>query len=97
MGHVSLEVSIDAADGLWFDAVLVKSTGCNQRVVQRVRTSASAVVPLARWNSQSARIVGLETGVFERAGAIKVTRWNAVLSILDAAYPDTRSAIELYT
>lgn len=53
-------------------------------------------VDINQWSSRSARIVGVETGVFERAGAIKVTRWNAVLSILHAAYPDTRRAIELY-
>lgn len=52
--------------------------------------------PVANWSKQAARIVGIETSVFTRTGAIKATRWNAVMSVLHAAYPELRRTIEMY-
>lgn len=52
--------------------------------------------PVWTWSKNSARIVGIETGVFTGAGAIKATRWSAVTSVLHGAFPDLRRAIEMY-
>lgn len=51
--------------------------------------------PPERWNRQEARIVGIETGVFEgQTPAIKVTRWRAALSLLYSAFPMLQPSIE---
>ena len=52
--------------------------------------------PTSEWNVDGARIVGVQTGVYESAGAIKATRWHSVAILLYAAYPDLRSTINLY-
>lgn len=90
--HEGNMTSFRTRSGHWADMPrdLAGVSGCSVWMIGDLN------LDITQWNSQSARIVGLETGVFERAGAIKVTRWNAVLSILHAAYPDTRRAIELY-
>jgi hypothetical protein len=52
--------------------------------------------PVGSWDRGSSRVVGIETGVFPGRGAIKVTRWNAVTTLLYNAFPLLRSAIEMY-
>jgi hypothetical protein len=52
--------------------------------------------PVETWSASTARIVGVETGVFSARGAIKAGRWNAVTTLLYNAFPATRSAIEIY-
>ena len=52
--------------------------------------------PVPEWRVNDARIVGVQTGVFKSAGAIKVTRWNSVTTLLHKAYSDLRPAIEMY-
>jgi hypothetical protein len=49
-----------------------------------------------KWRADQARLVGVETGVFGRAAAIKATRWNAVMTLLYEAVADVRSTIRLY-
>ena len=52
--------------------------------------------PVVSWDKRASRIVGIETGVFPSRGAIKVTRWNAVTTLLYNAFPSLRPAIEMY-
>jgi hypothetical protein len=52
--------------------------------------------PPSSWGNYPSQIVGVQTGVYSDVGAIKATRWNAVTSLLYKAYPDLRSAIDLY-
>lgn len=52
--------------------------------------------PVKAWSPDSARIVGIETSVFPRAGAIKATRWNAITTLLHGVFPDLRRIVEWY-
>ena len=42
------------------------------------------------------RLVGVETAVYARSGAIRATRWNSVTTLLYEAFPTTRAAIEFH-
>jgi hypothetical protein len=53
-------------------------------------------VDQALWKASDARLVGVQTGSYPAARAIKVTRWIGVTTLLHLAYPDLRSAIELH-
>lgn len=53
-------------------------------------------VPVSEWDIGSAQIVGVQTGVFKSVRAIKATRWNSVTTLLYAAFPDLRAAIDIY-
>ena len=52
--------------------------------------------PIEQWSKKTARLVGIETSVYERRRAIKVTRWNGVTTLLHAAFPRTRRVLEMY-
>nr|WP_316641848.1 hypothetical protein [uncultured Roseateles sp.] len=52
--------------------------------------------PIERWSKKTARLVGIETSVYERRRAIKATRWNGVTTLLHAAFPQTRPVLEMY-
>jgi hypothetical protein len=65
-------------------------SGCSVWMIGDFRT------PVPNWSRQSARIVGIETGVFHERGALKATRWNAVASVLHSAFPELRPVIEMY-
>jgi hypothetical protein len=52
--------------------------------------------PVSEWNINGAQIVGVQTGVFKSAGAIKATRWNSVTTLLHSACPDLRATINMY-
>jgi hypothetical protein len=54
-------------------------------------------VPIDRWRERPARVVGLETGVYPTSGAITVSRWVVVTTLIHSAYPDLRRSIELWT
>lgn len=54
-------------------------------------------LPPEVWTLLPARIVGIETGVFEgKTPTIKATKWRAALSLLHRAFPDLRAAIEMH-
>ena len=53
-------------------------------------------IPFVEWNAGSGRLVGVETGVYERRGAIKATRWNAVIMLIYSAFPSLRPVLEFY-
>jgi hypothetical protein len=52
--------------------------------------------PIDRWSKKTARIVGVETGFYSTRRVIKVSRWNAVTTLLYNAFPAARRAIEIY-
>ena len=54
-------------------------------------------IPVSEWNINAVQIVGVQTGVFRSAGAIKATRWNAVATLLHAACADLRATLEMYS
>ena len=52
--------------------------------------------PLDSWSKAQARLVGIETSVYVTSQAIQVTRWNAVTTLLHAAFPEVRPVLEMY-
>lgn len=48
------------------------------------------------WKKEDCRLVGIETGIYSKLGAIKATRWNAVASLLYEAIPAIRPVIKMY-
>ena len=52
--------------------------------------------PVQAWSKSNPRLVGVETGVYRGSRAIKVTRWSAIASLLDAAFPDLRPVLTMY-
>lgn len=65
-------------------------SGCSVWLVGNFSTS------IDRWTKQNCKLVGVETGVFQKRGAIKATRWGAVASLLHKAFPTLRPSIELH-
>ena len=65
-------------------------SGCSVWLIGDLR------VPIERWSTNSAKPVGVETGVYSERRTIKVTRWNAVTTLLYQAFPMLRPALELY-
>jgi hypothetical protein len=52
-------------------------------------------VPIESWHRLSPRLTGIQTGVYQPSEVIRVTRWAAVTTLIHAAFPDVRAAIEL--
>lgn len=52
--------------------------------------------PTELWSKEQARLVGIETSVYEKRQAIKATRWNSVTTLLHAAFPEVRPVLEMY-
>jgi len=65
-------------------------SGCSVWLIGDVSTSADT------WAAQRSRLIGIETGVYNLRGAIKATRWNAVISLLYKAYPHLRASLDLH-
>ncbi|MGJ9419412.1 hypothetical protein ACHAC9_16875 [Massilia sp. CMS3.1] len=54
-------------------------------------------LPANTWSRQRARIVGVETGVYEGAvPTIKASKWRAVLSLIYAAFSDLQHPINFH-
>jgi hypothetical protein len=53
-------------------------------------------LPVAAWTADHARIVGVETAVYQNSRAIRVTRWACVMERIASAFPDLRSAMRLH-
>ena len=65
-------------------------SGCSVWIIGNLnRTPTVTSIP--------ARIVGVETGVYAKRGAIKATRWSSVTTLIYNAFPSLRPAIELYS
>ena len=52
--------------------------------------------PVDSWAKAECRLVGIETSIYSEPGAIKVTRWNAVATLLYEAVPAIRPVIKMY-
>jgi hypothetical protein len=52
--------------------------------------------PVESWSKTTAKLVGIETGVYPRRSAIKVTRWNSITTLLYNAVPQLRPVLEMY-
>jgi hypothetical protein len=51
-------------------------------------------IPLKDWHRVQPRLAGVQTGVYQPSQVIRVTRWAAVTTLIHAAFPELRSAIE---
>jgi hypothetical protein len=65
-------------------------SGCSVWVVGDLRRSVDS------WSKDAAKLVGVETGIYGRRSAIKVTRWNSVTTLLYNAVPQIRPVLEMY-
>lgn len=59
-----------------------------------VWTIGDLKVPVGDWGP--ARVVGVETGVYQPSEVIRATRWVAVTTLLYEAFPQLRPALELW-
>ena len=52
-------------------------------------------VPIEQWAERDATLVGMVSGVYQAHGAVKVTRWVAVTTLINAAFPDLQPVLKL--
>ncbi|OIR02155.1 hypothetical protein GALL_157740 [mine drainage metagenome] len=52
--------------------------------------------PIESWGRDECRLVGIETSIYSKPGAVKATRWNAVATLLYEAVPAIRPVIKMY-
>ncbi len=71
-------------------ADLAGVSGCSVWMIGDLRS------PVESWSQDRARLVGVETSVYGKRGAIKATRWNAVTTLLYTAVPLLRPVLEMY-
>ena len=76
-------------ENMFFPRDLKGISGCS--VWKTVDTS----VPVEKWQTLSAKVVGVETGVYQDRQVIRVTRWIAVTTLIHEAFPELRPAINL--
>jgi hypothetical protein len=57
---------------------------------------ADANSPTRFRNSEHARIVGVQTGVYHKEECIKATKWAAVIGVIVQAIPELRGPVELW-
>ena len=51
-------------------------------------------LPVEDWGP--ARVVGVQTGVYQESEVIRATRWVAVTTLLNETYPELRPAMQLW-
>jgi hypothetical protein len=76
------------------DGVLIPSSlkGISGSSVWRVYSGE----PESSWKSECIKIIGIQTGVYERKKAIKATVWGAVLQLLWKYFEELRPSIRLH-
>jgi len=57
--------------------------------------TADLNLPIERWHPLSPSLAGMQTGVYQPSQVIRVTRWAAVTTLIHAAFPELRPAIDL--
>ena len=57
--------------------------------------TADLNLPIERWHPLSPSLAGVQTGVYQPSQVIRVTRWAAVTTLIHAAFPELRPAIDL--
>jgi hypothetical protein len=93
LDHVGRAASMRTRSGHWvgMPGGLRGISGCSVWMIGDVTRPAST------WSRQRARIVGVETGVFEGADpTIKASKWRAVVSLIYAAFSDLREPINFH-
>ena len=50
-----------------------------------------------RWRDQPAKVVAVETGVYQGSQVVRGTRWAAVTTLIHEAFPELRGALGLWT
>jgi hypothetical protein len=53
-------------------------------------------IPIDRWAESSAKLTGVVCAVYQAHGAIKVTRWIAVTTLIHSAFPDLQPVLNLH-
>jgi hypothetical protein len=53
-------------------------------------------VPIEQWAESDATLVGIVSGVYQAHGAVKVTRWVAVTTLINTAFPDLQPVLRLH-
>jgi hypothetical protein len=52
--------------------------------------------PIERWAESDAKVAGVACAVYQAHGAIKVTRWIAVTTLIHSAFPDLQPVLKLH-
>jgi len=52
-------------------------------------------LPARDWQSLPVGLAGVQTSVYQKSGAIRVTRWIAVTTLIHEAFPELRSALPI--
>jgi hypothetical protein len=52
-------------------------------------------IPAGDWQSLPVGLAGVQTGVYQENGVIRVTRWTAVTTLIHEAFPELRSALPI--
>lgn len=52
-------------------------------------------VPIEKWAARGPSLAGVVTGVYQGHGAILVTRWIGVTTLINAAFPELRPVLQL--
>lgn len=93
LDHVGRQATMRTRAGHWVDMPggLRGISGCSVWLVGDTR------IPPKYWGYRRARIVAVETGVYEGATlAVKATRWAAALSLIYHAFPELRPVIDFH-
>ncbi len=53
-------------------------------------------IPVAHWGRIGPKVVALQTGVYCKSEVIRATRWAAVTTVINNAFPELRHAIALW-
>lgn len=61
-----------------------------------VWTIGDSKKPPIEWDSDQARLIAVQTGVYRQRQVIKSTRWIAVSTLLYEAFPELRGAMSLF-
>ncbi len=57
--------------------------------------TADLNLPIEEWHLLSPSLAGVQTGVYQPSQVIRVTRWAAVTTLIHAAFPELRPAIDM--
>jgi hypothetical protein len=52
-------------------------------------------IAVGDWSTLPVGLAGVQTGVYQESGAIRVTRWIAVTTLIHEAFPELRSALTI--
>ncbi len=54
-------------------------------------------VPLEHWERRAPKVVAVETAVYNESEVIRATRWTAVATLINEAFPELRPSIALWS